>query len=250
MTAYADPYEKFAKAYDLFRDIADIDQNEETFYQRLFSQHKVVTVLDCACGTGKHCYLFSKMGYKVQASDISESMLSQARENFLRLGVDVSLTRCDFRELEKHFDDQFDAVVCLSTSLPHLHKDKELIRALTSMRGVLKSGGIVVIDQGTTHSSIEPDRRFELIVNNRDISRMFVKDVKENMQTIHIIDIYHSDLANCLEHYSVVYRILLDDDYRRLMKSAGYKNIRIFGGHDMSAYDPDTSQRLIAVAEA
>ncbi len=250
MSAYTDPYEKFAKSYDLFGDIADIDQDEEAFYRQLFMKHKVVTVLDCACGTGKHCYLFTKMGYTVQASDISEPMLSQARDNFGRLGMDIPLKRCDFRELDQHFDDTFDAVVCLSTSLPHLHKDKELIRALTSMRGVLRDGGIVVIDQGTTHSSIKPERRFELIVNNKDITRLFVKDVEEDMQTIHIIDIYHSDLANCLEHYSVVYRILLDDDYHRLLRSAGYKNIRIFGGHDMSAYDPDTSQRLIAVAEA
>ncbi len=250
MTAYADPYEKFAKTYDLFGDIADIDQNEEAFYRQLFSQHTVATVLDCACGTGKHCYLFTKMGYKVQASDISEPMLSQARENLQRLGVDISLTRCDFRELEKNFDDTFDAVVCLSTSLPHLHADKELVGALVSMKQVLNPGGIVVVDQGTTHSSIKPDRRFELIVNDKDVSRMFVKDVKENMQTIHIIDIYHSVLSNCLEHYSVTYRILLDDDYRRLLRSAGYRNIRIFGGHDMSAYDPDTSQRLIAVGEA
>ena len=250
MSAYKDPYETFARTYDLFGDISNIDKDEESFYRRLFSEHHVRSVLDCACGTGKHGYLFTKMGYTVQASDISEPMLAQARGNFSRLGVDVPLTRCDFRELGDHFSTTFDAVVCLSTSLPHLHKEKELIKALSSMRAVLRAGGIAVVDQGTTHNSIKPDRRFELIVNTRDVSRIFVKDVKKNMQTIHIIDVYHSDLANCLEHYSVTYRILLDDDYCRLLKAAGYRNIRIFGGHDMSAYDPDTSRRLIAVGEA
>ena len=173
MTACTDPYKKFAKHYDLFGDIAGADRTEEAFYRDLFSQHDVGSVLDCACGTGKHCYLFAKMGYRVHGSDISEAMLSQARENFQRLGVDVPLTRCDFRELEEHFNDTFDAVVCLSTSLPHIHQDKELVRALASMKRVLKSGGVVVVDQGTTHSSIKPDRRFELIVNNKDISRIF-----------------------------------------------------------------------------
>lgn len=250
MSRYNDPYEKFAEHYDLFGDIANVDQAEEAFYRKLFSQHDVRSVLDCACGTGKHCYLFTKMGYAVHGSDISEAMLAQARENFQKLRVDIPVTRCDFRELEKHFTDTFDAVVCLSTSLPHLHTDKELVRALTSMKRVLNRGGVVVVDQGTTHSSIKPDRRFELIINNRDVSRIFVKDVKNNMLTIHIIDIYHNDLANCLEHYAVTYRILLDDDYRRLLKTSGYRHVRVLGGHDMSSYEPGHSQRLIAVGEA
>lgn len=249
MTAHTDPYKKLAKHYDLFGDIAEIDRDEEAFYRQLFSQHNVGSVLDCACGTGKHCYLFTKMGYRVLGSDISEAMLSQARENFGRLKMNIPLVRCDFRELEKHFNDRFDAVVCLSTSLPHIHEYKELVRALASMKRVLNNRGIVVVDQGTTHSSIKPDRRFELIVNNDDVSRIFVKDVKKNMQTIHIIDIYHSDLANCLEHYAVTYRILLDGDYRRLLNAAGFRHVRILGGHDMSLYDADHSQRLIAVGE-
>ena len=127
MTRPFDEYKSFAKNYDLGRDITDVNEQEKQFYKRLFSEHKVDRILDCACGTGRHCYLFSKMGYDVQGSDISGAMLAQATANFAQKGIDVKLTQCDFRNLEQHFQQTFDAVVCLTTSLPHLHEDDELV---------------------------------------------------------------------------------------------------------------------------
>lgn len=48
--------------------------------------------------------------------------------------------------------------------------------------------------------------------------------------------------------YDVVYRILLDDDYRRLLSEAGFRSVSIYGDYDMSPYD-EKSGRLIVVAE-
>jgi ubiquinone/menaquinone biosynthesis C-methylase UbiE len=249
MTEHDDAYRDFAKTYDLGRDIIDINEQEQQFYKRLFAEHGIERILDCACGTGRHCYLFTKMGYDVEGSDISEHMLAQAHRNFDRTGVGTKLTQCDFRQLDTHFDKKFDAVVCLTTSLPHLHKDEELIRALTSMKSVLRDKGIVVIDQGTTHSSLQPDKRFEVVIDNKEFSRVFIKDIKNQLQTIHILDIFHGARETRLEHHKVVYRILLDRDYQKLLEKAGYNNIRIMGDLDMTPYDAEKSRRLVVVGE-
>lgn len=249
MAKNKDPYSNFAQNYDMGRDMTDVNEHEKQFYKRLFSEHKVDRILDCACGTGRHCYLFAEMGYDVQGSDISEAMLAQARANFAQTEIDVKLTQCDFRNLEQRFHQTFDAVVCLTTSLPHLHEDNELVKALVAMKSVLRKGGIVVVDQGTTHDSLKPERRFELVVNEKDFSRVFVKDIKDNLQTIHILDIFYGNREHRLEHHKVVYRILLENDYQRLFGKAGLKNIRLMGGWDMSPYDPTNSQRLIVVGE-
>lgn len=249
MTRIFDEYNSFAKNYDLGRKITDINAKERQFYAKLFAQHGVRTVLDCACGTGRHCYLFSKMEYDVRGSDISVAMLAQARTNFKKVGIHIELTQCDFRELEKHFSRKFDAVVCLTTSLPHLHEDNDLIKALVSMKAVLVDSGIVVIDQGTTHSSLKPERRFELVVDDKDFSRVFVKEIKGHLQTIHILDIFHGVPETRLEHHKVTYRILLDTDYQRLLTEAGYQKIEVMGDWDRSPYEPATSERLIVLGE-
>ncbi len=49
--------------------------------------------------------------------------------------------------------------------------------------------------------------------------------------------------------YDIVYRLLLDDDYRKLLTKTGYKNIEILGGYDGEIYNKK-SARLIAVAAA
>ena len=48
--------------------------------------------------------------------------------------------------------------------------------------------------------------------------------------------------------YDIVYRIILDDEYRGLLTKAGFNNINIYGDYDRSPYDKE-SKRLIVVAQ-
>ena len=88
----------------------------------------------------------------------------------------------------------------------------------------------------------------EVVVNREDFSRIFVKEHDNLCQTIHIVDLFHS--SHRLEHnqYDIVYRILLDDDYRKLLTEAGFTDIQIYGDYNMSLYDK-SSRRLIVVAK-
>ena len=169
--------------------------------------------------TGQFCNMFSKMGYTVQGSDISRKlMLEQARNNFKRLGISTPLTQCDFRDLKNHFNNEFDAVVCLTTSLPHVHKESELVKSLISMKNVLRNQGIVVITQGTTHYNLRPEFRIEVVVNNNEFSRVFIQDIEKGLQKINILDIYHNQERDESQLYQVIYKILFDGDYNRLLK--------------------------------
>ena len=67
-------------------------------------------------------------------SDYSQSKIKMAEKNLCGGGDEIPLKQCDFRYLEKEFDDRFDAIVCLTTSLPHLHTDEDLLLAIRSMK--------------------------------------------------------------------------------------------------------------------
>lgn len=241
-----DIYEKFAYDYDEFGPIEEYLGDERTFFKSLFGEYRVETVLDCACGTGQHLYMLSEMGFDVSGSDYSHSMLEVARKNLQKLGKAIPLRQCDFRYLEQKYSGTFDAVICLTTALPHLHTDGDLILALKSMKKRLNGGGLLVLTQGITHHTLYLPA-IEIVINREDFPRIFVKEHNDTFQTIHILDLFHSKTRLENNQYDIVYRVLLDNDYQRLLSAAGFNNIKIYGDYDMSKYNKK-SRRLIVVA--
>ncbi len=241
-----DIYESFAYDYDEFGPIEDYLGKESDFFSTLFAEHDVKTVLDCACGTGQHLLMLSRLGYDATGSDYSPSMLRVAGENLAKHKIDLALRQCDFRYLEQAHPEKFDAVVCLTTALPHLHTNEDLILALKSMKGRLNEGGLLVLTQGTTHFTLSLPP-VEVVVNRSDFSRVFLKEQKDGFQTIRVLDLFHSDERLESKQYDIVYRILLDGDYKRLLAEAGFVNISIWGDYNRAAYD-EKSPRLIVAA--
>ncbi len=242
-----DLYEKFAYDYDEFGAIEEYLGDEKLFFETLFKMHHVNSVLDCACGTGQHLYMLSQMGLCVSGSDYSEAMLEVAEKNLKKHGKAVPLCQCDFRYLEQKHTDTFDAIICLTTALPHLHTDEDLIIALKSMKNRLNENGLLILTQGTTHFTLSLPS-IEVVINRKDFSRIFIKEHDDKFQNIHVLDLFHSESRVESNQYDIVYRIILDDDYKRLLSQAGFENIQIYGNYDMSDYN-EKSWRLIVVAK-
>jgi len=190
----------------------------------------------------------AQSGYNVWGSDYSKSMLEVARKNLQKRDYDIPLHQCDFRFLEQKFDMTFDAIVCLTTALPHLHTDEDLLTALRSMKNRLNKNGLLVLTQGTTHFTLTLPS-IEVVVNRPDFSRIFVKEHNDRFQTIYVLDLFHNAQRLESNQYDIVYRILLDEDYKRLLSQAGFTNVQIYGDYNMKDYN-ENSWRLIVVAEA
>lgn len=245
-----DVYEGFAERYDLFHaGFGKYDPLVVEFFHQLFEESQVQSVLDCACGTGRDLPLFHSLGCEVVGSDISDSMLDQARKNLSACGMTVPLYKVDYRELPQYFDRQFDAVMCLSSSILHMPSEAEALCAFKSMRQVLRGGGILVLTQGTTDRQWKEKPRFILIVNDRDFSRLFVVDYIGQGARYNVLDIYHTDEVQDFKVWSVEYpRVYLKDDQERLLKAAGFEVVDFYGSYRFDPYDSATSGRLIVVA--
>jgi SAM-dependent methyltransferase len=70
-------------------------------------------------------------------------MLTEARR---RLPEHISLRRCAWSELSEAFAEPFDAVVCTGNSLMHAGDEPSMVAALTGISGVLKPGGLLLVD--------------------------------------------------------------------------------------------------------
>lgn len=93
-----DAYRGFAERYDLtFGGLVEHEPAAAEFFRRLFAENSVRTVLDCACGTGRHLHLFHSLGCEVFGSDLSESMLAQAEKNLAEHGIKPPLCQADYK---------------------------------------------------------------------------------------------------------------------------------------------------------
>jgi len=244
-----DPYRDFASRYDAFSEgTAEAAALRQRFFKGLFERHGVRRLLDCACGNGTDLLLFRSLCLDVVGSDLSDAMLALAKERLEAAGVDAPLVRADFRELSGHVDGPFDAVVCLSTSLPHLPEDAEILKALSSMRNVLRDGGPLVLDQGMTDRQWAEKPRFIPAINTPELCRLMAIDYAKDRFTVHVVDFADVGAERAFYHDTFVYRRLLRDDYDRLLRAAGFRDVSFYGRFDEEPYDEQQSPRLICVA--
>jgi len=245
-----DPYSEFAEFYDLFHErFGEFqDGSIEVFFRDLFESRGVHRVLDCACGTAQHLPLFCSLGCEVVGSDISDAMLARARGNLASRGLGVSLVKADFRELHRHFADPFDAVVCLGTSLPHLLERSDVVKMLENTRRVLRPKGPLVISQGISDRTVREKPLLIPVITGRDFSRVFGMEYGARSVKIHVLDMIHTEKGQESRQYGFEYQILLQDDYRRLLDEAGYRDIEFFADYRATPYSKQTSDRMIVVA--
>jgi glycine/sarcosine N-methyltransferase len=246
----SDPYERFAERYDLFfASFADHDPKKVEFFRELFTHHDVHSVLDCACGTGRDIHLFHSLGLDVCGSDISPAMLAQAERNLATNHVDAPLDQVDYRELHLSYARDFDAVVCLSSSFFEMPDEMELRRALSSMRGVMRDGGILVLTAGMCDRTWNEKPRFIPEISRGDFTRLFVIDYLNRGARFNVVDLHHDQTRQDMQVWNITYdRIYLRDDIEAAFRAVGFHTYSFYGNYEFQPYDKERSPMMIAVA--
>jgi SAM-dependent methyltransferase len=107
-------------------------------------------ILDVGCGSGWLGEYFARLGYDVTGIDISDDLITMARERVARVPYNVdheTLLRCRFltQDIEMApLPEKFDAVVCYD-SLHHFEDERKVFRHLAAMLDV---GGSLFILEG------------------------------------------------------------------------------------------------------
>lgn len=140
-------YSQLAKYFDVIAEASSVDTKEEvTFLKGVFTTYNVHSVLDIACGTGRHSVALAEKGYEVAGIDYSDELLNIARSKSNL--PNIQFVQQDVANLQ--LDRTFDAAICMWSTFGELPY-KEMLQGL---KGALNSSGIFIID--ATHFAAVP----------------------------------------------------------------------------------------------
>jgi ubiquinone/menaquinone biosynthesis C-methylase UbiE len=173
-------------------------------------------LLDVACGTGGHLAHLRK-DYQVEGMDLSGEMLAVARQRYPNIPLHQA-NMLDF-DLQR----QYDAVVCLFSSIGYVQTVENLRRAIAAMSRHLVAGGVLIIEPWLAPEQYVPGTLHATYVNQPDlkVARMSISQQKGRISVME----YHFLVATSqgIEHFSEENEMGLftTAEYRAAFEAAG-----------------------------
>lgn len=221
------------------------DRNEEearVFIDNLLSYLQIPkksTLLDVACGKGRHAIYFNKKGMNVVGIDLSKKSIKIAKKNNnknLQFGV------WDMRKVYKQ--NTFDIVTNLFTSFGYFEKNEDEQKAINAMALNLKKEGILVIDFMNTKKAIKHLVKYE----KKTVDDITFKIKRSHKKDYIIKDIVFSDNGEDFQFQEKVKALTLVD-LSDMIRNAKLKIIDIFGNYKLEDFNVLKSERLIIICK-
>ncbi|WP_282121911.1 class I SAM-dependent methyltransferase [Algibacter mikhailovii] len=194
------------------------------------------TILDLACGKGRHARYLNKIGYDVTGVDLSENSIAFAKqfENH-RLHFDV-------HNMCQPYHKQYDAVFNLFTSFGYFEDDGDNLKTIRAIKAELNAFGFGVID--FMNSEFVIDNLVPEEIKTVDAIEFHLKRYVEDGYIIKDITFTADDK---LYHYQERVRGFTLADFEQLFEQAGVYLLDVFGDYKLRKFNPKTSERLVMV---
>ncbi len=197
------------------------------------------SVMDLACGKGRHAKYLAEKGFDVTGLDISLHSIEFAsqfeHEHLTFFQHDM---RLPFRI------NYYDAVVNFFTSFGYFDNDADHHRSLVNIAKGLKPKGLLLLDYFNSdwvRASIIPAET--KIIDDIAFHATKWTD-KEHVFKKVIFEVNGQEYA-----FQERVRLFSLIDFKMLMEQSGLKIKAVFGDYELSAFDPIQSKRMIIIAE-
>jgi SAM-dependent methyltransferase len=148
---YEELFENYGLKYDR-ESFAQGTIGECDFIEREIGHRASTRILDIGCGTGRHSIELARRGYSVVGIDLSESLLTRAREKAAEAGLRVDFRKHDARNLP--FEHEFDlAIMICEGAFSLMETDEMNYRILQGAAAALRPKGKLIF---TTLNALFP----------------------------------------------------------------------------------------------
>ena len=201
------------------------------------------SVLDVACGRGRHARAFARHGYRVTGIDLSPRAIETARRLARQEQLEIEFEEGDMRVAP--CTDCFDLVVNLFTSFGYFEKDADHLKSIKAMATAMKEDAWLVQDfmnvDYVVADLVPVDERREGAL--RVVQRRWV----DGPRLVKEITLKQAGSPDQVFQESV--RLLRLSDFERMYKAVGLVIEHVLGDVQGSEYSPE-SPRLIMFARS
>lgn len=214
----------------------------EAFIQNLldFLQPKPgSTILDLACGRGRHSRFLASKGFDVTGIDLSPENIKFAEQfENSRLSFFIHDMRKPFRI------NYFDFIFNFFTSFGYFIDRRDNLKTLKSVYSELKHSGIFVLDflnPAYVRANYIPEE--VKVIGDTQFS------IRRRLSDGRIIKEIAAENQGKKLHFVENVALLDLNDFEELFAEAGLKIKTLFGDYEMNPFEPNSSSRCILVAE-
>jgi len=211
----------------------------ESFIKKLIKELKLKknsSLLDLACGKGRHSIYLNKLGFKVTGVDLTSQNIAYAKK--------FSNKRLSFfkHDMRLPINQKFDAIFNLFTSFGYFENSDDDYKVINSIKKSLNRYGFGVIDFMNSKKVIKS------LVEKSELNYNGVKFNIERSYDGEFIKkrILVNDLGKEYEYFEKV-RAYVYLDFKKILNSCNLFLTNCYGDYDMSPFCEETSSRLILI---
>jgi SAM-dependent methyltransferase len=201
------------------------------------------SVLDLACGVGRHTGPLAAKGYDVCGIDLSPAMLRVARETH----QDCSFTEADVRNFALWR--LFDAAYMMWTTFNYLGNEKDIESFLESVGKHLRVGGILILEMSNFQQAGAP-REYRRTAE--DQQWIVTVEISKRQYRGHNVAEYRYEVVDRRTGSSARF---IDQEIARIYTASEvfsltggvFEKVAIFGDYDLAEFNELRSPRLIIV---
>ncbi|AYO57391.1 SAM-dependent methyltransferase [Chryseobacterium sp. 6424] len=203
--------------------------------------HAGATIIDLACGKGRHSVYLNKLGFKVLGLDLSEESI---RQNKVFENTTLTFKVHDMRHpiYPEVSAKKADAVLNLFTSFGYFDSEEEDRKIFRSVEGTLVPGGLFVLDflnEKWVKNTLVPEET----ITKQDIDFHITKKI-ENQFVIKDIRFTDKGIAH---HYFEKVKLHPLETIKNYAAACGFESVKTYGDYTLQDFDAEKSPRCINV---
>jgi len=246
----------YAECYDIIYAEKPYQQ-EASFIDQLLREYSHAphsSLLDVACGTGRHAFEFEKLGYTVTAIDLSSDLLSQAIKKAPIFGSKVRFEKADMRSFDLR-GQKFGVVTCLFDSIGYVHTNTAVTETFRGIHHHLADNGVFVLEYWHAPAmlkSYEPCRVRRWSIPSGNLVRVSESSLDVAKQLCHVaytLYEFRPDGTYSTHAETQSNRFFLAEEMNLLLTASGFRVIKQLAAYDRSAEISEKTWHVLAVAE-